>query len=361
MYKYKILLNAQPFWFWPTAAIASFFPFLKNKFQKISFIWSGHSLDLQYKLPYDIIYNLDEIWDEKLKEIVSWYDIFFSAMDFIFAEKVKKLWIITIFYDALTWFWEPIPESFKCFDFYFCQNFFGVEERINNNLDKFPYFKIIPPINSNNFLEIKEKKYFLVNFWGLQNPFWKDDDVIYFVEKFVKNLFNIVSSWENLLFTASHFVAKRLNKYWVQTFLREEMKEILSQTKISFMTPWLWNIYDVANYNIPTVWLPPSNISQWQQFDILINNWLCDAYIWWENIIIDSIDSKQAEKSFIDQINFFIKNSSDLVLQDLFKKNIDNISSFKSTKTRWLLDTFWTNWENELIKIFFEFVDWLGK
>ena len=69
--KYKLLLNAEPFGFGPTAAIASFFSYLRKDFKFLGYLGKGHTLDLQMTLAYDAIYDVSDSSDAKIKKIMS--------------------------------------------------------------------------------------------------------------------------------------------------------------------------------------------------------------------------------------------------------------------------------------------------
>lgn len=347
----SILLNAESFWFWPTAAIATFFPHLKTKFDKIWYIWSGHTLDLQSQLPYDEIYDLSTLEDIELKSIIEKYDLFLTAMDFEFAKKVKNYWIKTCVYDALTWYWKEIPECLSDFDLYISQDFYWVKERITSNPGKFPKSFIVPSINPTSTID-REKKYILINLWGLHNPFWKDDDVVLYAEKMINNIFNVIPNDEEVIFTATSIVAKKLKKFGVKTFSRDEIKQVLSQTKMAFMTPWLGNIYDVAYYNIPTIWLPPANDSQWQQLKILIENSICDESIDWPDLLkYFELDYKGNQQEIIKKIIFAVHNVQNDTLLSQFKGKFESVYAKKYSSTSVLIDLFWTDWEKNVAEI----------
>jgi len=100
----RLLLNAEPFGFGPTAAIATFFPTLRDAFDVVSFAGKGHTLDLQWKLPYDQVHDISVSSDEEIKNIVKQYDVVFTALDFEFAKISKAQGVKTIIYDPLTWY-----------------------------------------------------------------------------------------------------------------------------------------------------------------------------------------------------------------------------------------------------------------
>src|SRR3989338_2071515 len=85
----KLLLNAEPFGFGPTAAIASFFPHLRKRFACIGYMGKGHTLDLQSDLEYDEIIDISQYKEDEIKNKLANYDLFVTAMDFDMANLAK--------------------------------------------------------------------------------------------------------------------------------------------------------------------------------------------------------------------------------------------------------------------------------
>lgn len=319
----KLLLNAEPFGFGPTAAIASFFPFLREQFSYIGYLGKNHTLDLQKSLQYDDICDYSGLSHDgelaAIKSVISEYDIVFTALDFGIAEIAKSMGKRVIIYDPLTWYWRDIPAIVAKSDLYIAQNFIGVEERITVNHDLFPTTKIISPIISRH--QRTTKKYVLINLGGLQNPFWSIDDAAQYAKAAIDSLKKVIPSDENLIITTSSFIAKLLHDPSIQSLNRDAMCKVLSQTKYAFMTPGLGNIYDVAAFDIPTVWLPAANDSQGQQLELLRERRMCDASIDWKDIDGISIDYFGSQQYVLKQITKSVQNLSN---------NADSLEQYSS-------------------------------
>ena len=122
-------MNAEAFGFGPSAAIGEIFPYLRHRIAHLSYIGTGHTLDLQKELPYEQVFDYGaetaEARKEKFVSIAKGYDIFMTASDFEAARWAKELGMELIIYDPLTWFWREIPEVIGKADFYVAQNFFA--------------------------------------------------------------------------------------------------------------------------------------------------------------------------------------------------------------------------------------------
>lgn len=340
--KLKLLLNAEPFGFGPTAAIASFFPYLRDKFGYVGYLGKNHTLDLQNGLPYDSIHDTSKLHEDDIKQIVSQYDIFLTALDFETASLAKSLGLKVIIYDPLTWYWKIVPDIVRQCDLYFSQDFFGVKERIKNERYLFPRAtQVIPPIVSRKRLRTS-KKYVLINLGGLQNPLWSVDDVSLYAKTFIEAIKGCLPIGEKVIIATSKAITERLNDKDAKSYTRAEMHDILENTKYAFMTPGLGNIYDVAKFDIPTVWLPPANDSQGQQLDLLRKHEMSDAQIDWTDLG-RTMDYFAEQSEVLRKIKEAIySNLGSSELKSNIMRTYKQISKKESSSTGALLDEFGT-------------------
>ena len=82
-----------------------------------------------------------------------------------------------------------------------------------------------------------------------------------------------------------------------QSYPRSEMLNIIAESKLAFMTSGLGNIYDAAQFDLPTIWLPPTNDSQGQQLQMISAKNMVDAHLDWGDI-----DYKEPQEIVIDRI-----------------------------------------------------------
>src|SRR5205085_166057 len=142
----------------------------------LSYVGSGHTLDLQSKLPYDTVYELTG-GKEQFLQIAKDYDIFITASDFEKAEWAKEVGLTLIIYDPLTWYWPSLPPVIREADLYLAQNFFGVQDRIENTPEQFPQITIVPAILSGISEADQVTNSLLVNLGGLNNPYIDQSDI----------------------------------------------------------------------------------------------------------------------------------------------------------------------------------------
>jgi hypothetical protein len=330
----KILMNAEAFGFGPSAAIAAIFPKIKGYefITQIDYLGNGHSLDLQRKLPYNQI--IESHSKEHFDSIIKNYDVFITSLDFERATWAQEAGIPTIIYDTLLWYWRKIPSSLLNCHAYITQDFYGVKERIKGlNIQN---AVLVPPlIKQKSSLEEVTKDIILVNFGGLENPHWNSEITFNYITNMLDILLPILKKQNKeikILCSKKHierFVEQygepAYHGYKVENCSYDQMQNYLQRTALLLATPGLGNIYECANYKIPSIFLPPANDSQGQQLEILINKRLVDSYISWDSLTNKKVDYFDAQIPVLNSISSCIDilNSSK---NNLFiTENIENI------------------------------------
>lgn len=353
----RLLLNAEPFGFGPSAAIASIYPHLRAEFETVSYVGKHHTLDLQQGLDYTKIHDVSFMGKDEREDvlipIMQEYDVFISAMDHKMVEIAQKAGLKTCYYDALAWYWKDIPQSVKQADLYMAQDFFGVEERLSSIFGRHAQnTALVSPIVSRPAISAP-KEHVLINLGGLQNPYWPIEDITAFAHHVIDLAKQAIPADEKLLIACSQSVVERLGRDDVQTFPREQMQDVLSGAKWAFMTPGLGNIYDAAAYDIPTIWLPPANDSQGQQLRLLQAAKMQDANLDW-HVFTDSaaVDYKAEQLSVLQDISQRAKAfTQDHNTRKLFlaaaKKAVSAVRGQSNTKTAQLLEKFGTGGEKQ--------------
>ena len=310
----KLLVNAEPFGFGPTAAMADFFPFLRKNFEHLAFIGGDHCLDLHSGLNYDAIFDITNKKEtgNSFKKIVSEYDLFFTACNFRRALIAHSLGIPTLLYDPLSWYWKDIPKQIGNEILYIAQDFYGVRELIEGNPQRFQNYKIVPPI-AKKIRSTQNKNLVFVNLGGVQNPYWSLELSTEYAAMMIRALRSVIPATQEVIIATSKSVSFRLNDPQVRTYSRDEIESLLLRTKYAAMTPGLANIHTSACHNIPTLFLPPANDSQGLQLDTIRQHNLLDEGIDWFQIrpekIYDYKGNQLASLAAISDALIFLKSS----------------------------------------------------
>lgn len=344
--KTSLLLNAEPFGFGPSAAIATFFPYLRERFDMIGYVGKGHTLDLQRRLPYDAVHDLSDYPEgsqkQALEAVLSDYGLFLTAMDFSFADIAIKKEVPTVVYDALTWYWEEMPSTIRHCDLYLAQDFFGVRERIQVAKERFPLTCVVPPI-TNIPPVAKQKNHVLINLGGLRNPFMSEQSLLKYASSIIAGISEAIPSDEKVLIATSKGLAQSLGCPNARAYNFHEMYELLSESKYAFMTPGLGNINDAARCGVPTIWLPPANDSQGQQLKLLTKNLMVDGAIDWHTFLGKEIDYSKPQKEVLQAISQAIETA---VASEKAKKGLTRLAKLeiealgKNTQLEQLVERF---------------------
>lgn len=102
------------------------------------------------------------------------------------------------------------------------------------------------------------------------------------------------------------------------------MQELLQEAKFIIVTSGLGNIYEIANYQIPSLFLPPVNDSQGQQLEILQQVGLINSCLNWKDFQ-HSINYFDEQKNVLNQIKYEIENFDKIGFLIYFKKKIMKI------------------------------------
>lgn len=359
----RLLLNAEPFGFGPAAAIAGFFPHLRDRFQTIGYMGKKHTLDLQRGLSYDAVHDITDVPENKRTEvyatIFSQYDILFTAMDSEVAEFARAAGLKVFYYDALAWYWSEIPESVLKSDLYLAQNFFGVEERLKDAFARHAHAHAVAPIAPEP-QQNQKKEHVLINLGGLQNPYWPIAGVIEYARAVIDCILTAIPPSESIVITCSQAVSSALSDKGVMTCPREDMEDILERSKVAFMTPGLGNIYDVGAYDIPTVWLPPANDSQAQQLVLIESYGMSDATLYWSDIYPGAnINYSDPQSTVLSQIAATATSLSRDPearnrLSELARKHYEAVSGKTGSNTSKIIENFGNGGECEVARLVVE-------
>ena len=356
----KLLINAESFGFGPTAAAASFFPLLKGQVNRMSYIGDGHSLDIQRPLAYNEIYDLADMSEGQLIETLQQYDVFFTSLDFIRAEKARAAGLKVIIYDPLTWFWKEMPEAVKYCDLYLSQNFIGVNTILESYKAAMSGTLLpVPPILQAD-VPRREGRHVLLNFGGLMNPFWSEADAINYAAHMYKAVRAAVPMGEELIVCASEKIIKALPYMGAKSYPREEMLKVLAGSKYAFMTSGLGNIYDAAQFDLPTVWLPPTNDSQGQQLEMIQAEGYVDRAIAWHDVLdISPLDYRKEQSQVMKDI---VKCVHGLDRASLcMKSSLDFIANARGSASKALIDVYGTSGDRAVALAVLSFIEKGGK
>jgi hypothetical protein len=315
----RLLVNAEPFGFGPTAAIAALEPLLREIFAEIAYIGSGHTLDLQRQLPYSAVYDQSKLTAAQQEAVLKRYDVMLTASDFDMARAAQAAGLKLCIYDPLAWYWDKFPRIAKAADLYIAQNFFGVQLRLLKEFNDQAKFTLVSPIVTEAKAS-QPREGILINLGGLQNPHWPLEQAVSYARTLLKCLRQIIPADEKVIIATSRAIAQQLDDPEVRTYSVEQMRALRQSCRLAFMTPGLGNIFDSAADDIPTVWLPPANDSQGQQAKLLQSVCRAAKVIDWGHLQPQaSINYRAAQSAVLAQIDELVTQfAADRTMQENF-------------------------------------------
>ncbi len=303
----RLLLSAEPFGFGPTAAIAEFFPFLRERFATIGYVGTGHTLDLQRPLPYDAIHALptgEGSQAQTLEEIFEQYDLVVTALDFDIAQRAQQAGLKVVIYDPLTWFWTSIHPMVARADLYIAQDFFGVRERIAARKELFRSPLVVPSIIPEDTPEFGPRTHILLNLGGLSNPYWSAEQTSDYARLIVEAFTAAVAHRpEPKLIAGNSAITRELHQFGVRNYSLTEFRKVIGTAKCALMTSGLGNIFDSALFGTPTLWLPPANDSQALQRNLLADHGMVDGSLTWDKLVPSQpVDYTKDQRTILQSI-----------------------------------------------------------
>jgi hypothetical protein len=340
----RLLVNAEPFGFGPTAAIAALEPLLRDQFAEIAYIGSGHTLDLQRKLPYSAVYDQSQLSAEQQSDLLKQYDVMLTASDFDMARAAKAAGLKLCIYDPLAWYWKKFPRIAKAADLYIAQNFFGVTPRLVQEFNTRSNIAVVSPIVTEAKVS-GPRAGILINLGGLQNPHWPLEQAVSYARTLLKCLRQIIPDGEKVVVATSSAIAAELNDPEIKTYSVEQMVALRQSCRLAFMTPGLGNIFDSAADGIPTVWLPPANDSQGQQARFLQGVCRAAKVVDWGHLQPSaSLNYRDEQPKVLGQISELVSQfAGDATMQENFCRYAKLGLNDKECSTKGLLMLFGQN------------------
>lgn len=279
----KILINAEPFGFGPSAIAAQIFDILsQDNVLDLQYIGEGLTLDIHEKLGYRKIWDLKQLSEKKISALLKETDLVITAMDQGFAKMASQLGTKVVFVDALSWFWKN-PLDYSTFDYYICQKFL-IDGPLPKNDKKvgaksyqtYPIFKKLDVA----YESTPEKDSILINFGGAENPLLPIEALAHYAQKLVYAIEKTHPA-EVIHIACSKNLAQYLKPYSARSYSYDEMQSLYAHAKLVYATPGLGNILEVAKHKSPCIFLPPANDSQGLQLDILRKQGFISAHLDW--------------------------------------------------------------------------------
>lgn len=182
-----------------------------------------------------------------------------NVLDPELAVILKELGLTVIYIDSIPFVWteaDLIPQNV---DYYCAQKYPGYFR--NGVLEKVQNLIWINPIVC-RYTSAPRTTQIVVNFGGLHSPFGEGEEYYLIVMRallsvFDKNRIQIAGGKNAVRLTEKHYP-----ELHCQTYSHEAFLQLVSSSALFITSPGLTTIYETCGMDVPTVILPPQNLSQ---------------------------------------------------------------------------------------------------
>lgn len=343
----KIIAVAQNYAFGPIGKLLTITPYLKKAGHEIKFVGEGTAYQLGSKEDFDSIVRLDTDspeFEQIMTDAFKNADVLLSCMDMASVRLAQKVGLPAIWLDTLFWWRNEIPDYILDVDCYIKQDTVNDDRNIKLFGAKAKNLIGVGPLVDLSVLKTKVKKnQVLIAYGGMEAKGWyqvgKETNYPFLLTRLLEQV--DFSDYEKILITGNERVIKLLdesnktnNKFVFQTLQHLKFAQELADSRLTIMAPGLETPLEAFSYDIPTIFLPPSNASNYMQLNSFIKDevalmkvHLADYY---DQIQMTNKGFRERLTLFLDQLRIFehdIKAQQDLVkkLNHFVKdKNLQN-------------------------------------
>ncbi|MCX6725924.1 MAG: hypothetical protein NT052_01225 [Candidatus Shapirobacteria bacterium] len=356
----KLVLTAENFAFGPIGKLLDIVDLLKKQKHELTFAGFGTSLQLAKNYPFDTIYEIDTDNPEsnsKLEEIISRADMLISSMDIPSIKVAQRLGKLTTWIDCLFWFWDSIPEEVLNVDLYIIECLMddrNNEKKFANKIKNF--FKVGPIIGKMNGGSRKNQA--LISYGGGEAHYWyKEGCDTNYPSVMTNILFKNVdwNKFDKVIVATSERIVKELSKkfsnssFEFKTLAHDKFLDELSHSEVILITPGLVTTELSFESETPTIFLPPSNNSQYLQLDQFIKYDLAPAHVHLSDFLprleLKGIPLRDSSQMVLKQLKEFEQSFK---IQKLVGDRLNKLMQEKD------------KWSNEFISKGKKFIDSLG-
>lgn len=377
----RIIVVAQNYAFGPIGKLLTVTPYLKKQGHELHFIGDGTAYQLGKKEDFDSILQIDTDspdFEERMSDTFKNADVLLSCMDMSTVRLAQKVGLPTIWLDTLFWWRHEIPDEILNVDCYIKQNTVDDERNVKKYSSKTKNLKSIGPLVDLSVLKKKqEKNQVLVAFGGMEAKGWykvgEETNYPFIMKKLLEQV--DFSEYKDVIITGNERVIKLLdslekvnNKFVFKTLKHIEFAQELANSRLVIMAPGLETPLEAFSYSIPTIFLPPSNSSNYMQ----LNSFIKDGVATMKTHLADYYDEIQmVDKGFRERLSLYLNQlhrfENDINAQkDVVKKLNDFVSNKKLqtlqvVREKVYIEKLHGNGIKDCIKIINEFIDSIDK
>lgn len=345
-----VIFISNPFGFGPTGKTVALMEELRSKWK--GRIVYGASPMCQETIPEhlrkDIIVEpINERAADSLKKIFNKYPQPFvvCTLNKLAINTAKNLGLPAFFIDSLGWLWKEIPAEYLLADTYYCFNIFGMKNKVppRENIKLIaPIFGTLPTYRTS------KEPYLLVHIGGFKNPF-EDKMSFAYLDLILESLHRNKSAKEIIVTGGSEaiwFMKTSCHKKDIHflTLSRNNFLKYLNSASRFVTTSGLTATLEAFALRTPTVFLPPTNLSQWKILKLLASQGCAESKFEWDDLLghptnFDNLTEQEAVPEFHSLAQQVYNNPA---LRSTFVKKFNEITSStvsRSGQTNFILQS----------------------
>lgn len=286
----RILITAENFAFGPIGKVLVIANLLKKNNHELSFAGFGTSLQLARKFPFKEIHEVDtdeESEKNKIKKIISKYDLLISSMDIPSINIAKEINKPSVWIDCLFWFWDYLPENVLNADLFIKENLFDDQEKGSKHISYVKNLISVGPIIG-EFRKKIDRKQILISYGGAEAThsykIGKDTNYPHIMTKILLKHIDF-RSFDRAIIATNENAILDLKKKFSNKFIDfqclpyDDFIQEIANSEILLSTPGLVTAEIAFEVETPIIFLPASNNSQYMQLDKFRNLYLAPASI----------------------------------------------------------------------------------
>lgn len=277
-----IVLTAENYAFGPSGKLLTIASLLRKKGYKLIFIGEGTAYQLCNKFPFHKKYKCDtssSAFVDLAKKVFLQSDMLISAMDKPSVSIAQTLNLPVAFIDSLFWYWYEIPDYLWSVEFYFSQRSLQDTRNMQKYAQKIRNFINVGPIIDEKGLGKSNKNnQLLITFGGMEAEGWYkvgvDTHYPFVLTDLIFHYVNL-KGFKRVVITGNEQIIHKLTQKYNNIaphvlfipMSHERFLFELGRSSCLLCTPGLETTLEGFFYQIPVVFLPPSNSSQYMQLD----------------------------------------------------------------------------------------------
>lgn len=377
----KIIVVAQNYAFGPIGKLLTITPYLKEAGHELHFIGAGTAYQLGSKENFDSILRINTDspdFEERMNDTFKNAHLLLSCMDMSSIRLAQKVGLPTIWLDTLFWWRSEIPDYILKVDCYIKQNTVNDSRNIKLYGPKVKNLKSVGPLVDLSVLKTKnDKNQAIVAFGGMEAQGWyrvgKDTTYPFTIMKMLERI--DFSEFEKVLITGNERVIKQMDsmekvnkKFTYQTLQHIEFTRELASSKLAIMAPGLETPLEAFSYGIPTIFLPPSNASNYMQLNSFVQEGVATMKIhlsdYYDEIKMLDKGFRERLALYLEQLHIFekdIKTQEDMIKKlNSFVKNKE-LQNLQVIREMEYIDGLQGNGIDDCFKIITDFLKNSGK